>query len=185
MKRRTGMPLSAAALGLAPMAYKYRPIGKCSRTNHKIRRERPNVKAADRQTEYHGAAQREKSVGQVAQDLPSAGMPKRDGVERGSGAERRNEGIDLGDLDQNPVDQPHQGAETKNDQDGQRPGDAERGLKADRENMPEDDSVTDREVYLAGDHGNHRGERQKRDDRLVGDDRAKVEHGRKRVRAAC
>ena len=47
--------------------------------------------------------------------------------------------------------------------------------------MPEHDAVADREVDLAGDHRDHRGERQQRDDRLVGHDRAQVEHRRERV----
>ena len=52
---------------------------------------------------------------QIAHNLPAAGVPERDGVERGAGAERRDEGIDEGDLDQEAVDQSDDGAEGQHD----------------------------------------------------------------------
>ena len=64
----------------------------------------------------------------------------------------------------------------------ERPGNAELGLQADRQDVPQHDAVADRQIDLAGDHRDHRAERQDGDDRLVGDDRTDVEQGRERVR---
>ena len=92
--------------------------------------------------------------------------------------ERRDERIDLGDLDQNAVDQPNAGAEREHAEDGERPRNAIVRLQADREDVPEHDAVADGEVDLAGDHRDHHAERQDGDDRLVGDDRADVQQRR-------
>ena len=54
-------------------------------------------------------------------------------------------------------------------------------LQADREDVPHDDAEADGEVDAAGHHRQRRGQRQQRDDRLVGEDRAEVELGRKGV----
>ena len=67
-------------------------------------------------------------------------------------------------------------------QDRERPGDAVFDLKADRENVPHHDAEADGQIDAAGHHRQGRGEREHRDDRFVGEDRAEVEPGRKRVR---
>ena len=120
--------------------------------------------------------------GNAAEHLAPTCVPERDRVKRGAGAEGRYEEIDEGDLDQNSIDQANQGAEKEDHGDRERPRQAVDRLQADRQNVPQHDAVSDRKVDLARHHRDHRGERQKRDDRLVGDDRAQVEKGRERVR---
>ena len=82
----------------------------------------------------------------------------------------------------NPLMRPTKRRADQHQQNRERPGDAVPDLEADRENVPHHDAEADGQVDPAGHHRQRRAERQQRDDRLVGEDRAAVEPGRKRVR---
>ena len=58
---------------------------------------------------------------QRADDLPAVGVPERQRVEDGAGAERRDEGVDLRDLDQQAVDQADEAGAGDDQQDRERP----------------------------------------------------------------
>ena len=89
---------------------------------------------------------------------------------------------DLRDFDEEPVEQADQRSAGDDDQNGNRPRDAELDLQADRQDMPHDDAEADGEVDTACHHRQCRRQRQQRDDCLVAEDRARVERGRERVR---
>ena len=87
----------------------------------------------------------------------------------------------LRDFDQKPVEQADQRSAGDDDQNGNRPRDAELDLQADRQDMPHDDAEADGEVDTACHHRQCRCQRQQRYDCLVAEDRARVERGRERV----
>ena len=62
---------------------------------------------------------------QRADDLAAVGVPQRERIEDRAGAERGDERIDLRDLDEEAVDQADQRSAGDDDQDGERPGDAD------------------------------------------------------------
>ena len=98
---------------------------------------------------------------QHADDLPAVGVPERDRIDDGAGAERGDEAVDPRDLDEEAVEQPEQAA-----------GDAARsataigqgrpvlGLQGDGQDVPEHDAVADGQVDPAGHHRDHRRQRQ-------------------------
>ena len=114
-----------------------------------------------------------------ADELAPLGEPERERVEDRAGAERGDERVDLRHLDEEAVEQADQRGAGEHEQDRQRPGHAVLDLQADRQDVPHDDAEADVEVDAAGHHRHRGGERQQRDDRLVGEDRAEVEVGRK------
>ena len=120
-----------------------------------------------------------KPGGERADELAPVGEPQRDRIEDRAGAERGDEGVDLRHLDQDAVEEADQRGAGEHEQDRQRPGHAVHDLQADRQDVPHDDAEADVQVDAAGHHRDRRGERQERDDRLVGEDRAEVEVGRK------
>ena len=72
---------------------------------------------------------RDEAWRQHADDLAPVGVPERERVQDGAGAERGDEGVDLRDFDKQAVDQANQRAASDDDQDGQRPRDAEFDLQ--------------------------------------------------------
>ena len=62
-----------------------------------------HIEAGDRQAEHHGGVERVEAVRQDAHDLPPAGVPQRQRIENGAGAERGDEAVDLGHFDQEAV----------------------------------------------------------------------------------
>ena len=78
-------------------------------------RQREHVVAGDRQAEQVGAVQRIEGVRSDADDLATFAVPHRDRIKDRAGAERRDEGVDLGDLDQKSVDETDAGAEREHD----------------------------------------------------------------------
>ena len=69
-------------------------------------RQREHVVAGDRQAEKQGAVQCVEGVRQHADDLTAAGMPESRSRRGRSGAERRDERVDLRDLDQYAIERP-------------------------------------------------------------------------------
>ena len=57
-----------------------------------------------------------------ADDLPAAGVPESDRVGDRAGAESRHECVDLGELDEQRVDQAETGPEQKHNEDRELPG---------------------------------------------------------------
>ncbi len=106
-------------------------------------------------------------------------MPQGDRIEDRAGSKGGDEAVDPRHFDQKAIQRTGDDAEHQHDADGDRPGQAIHGLQADREDVPEHDAIADREVDAARDHGDHRGKRQERDDRLVRQDGPDIEHGRK------
>jgi hypothetical protein len=67
----------------------------------------------------------DEAIGQHAHHLASAGVPERDRIEHGAGAERGDEGVDLRDLDQKAVEHAEQAPSNKHDEHSDRPRQAE------------------------------------------------------------
>ena len=97
-------------------------------------------------------------------------MPHGQRIDHRAGAQRGDEAIDLRQLHQQAVEQAAQPRQQQHHQHRQWPGQAQLGLQADGQDVPEHDAEADVEVDLADDHRNGGGERQQRHLRLGGQD---------------
>ncbi len=140
-----------------------------------------HVEGAHGQPQEVAARDVDEAVGQFTHHLAATAVPQGHGVDHGAGAQRGNEGVDLRELDQQAVEHAEQRRAQDHDQHRHRPGQAQLGLQADRQDVPEHDAVAHREVDLAGDHGNGGRQRQQGDHRLVRQDGAQVEQRGKGV----
>ena len=102
------MPFSAAALRVGADGVEVAADRQVFEDDPQHERDGQHVEAGDRQAEDHGAVERVEAVRQHADDLPAAGVPQRDRVEHGAGAERGDEAVDLRDLDQQAVQEARQ-----------------------------------------------------------------------------
>ena len=113
--------------------------------------------------------------------LTPIGVPERKRIQDGAGPQRRDEGINLGDLDEDSVDQPRGAAAQDDDEARERPRKIVLNLESYGEDVPHHDAEANREVDAAGHHRHHRRQRQQRDDPLVTQDRTCVDRGGKRI----
>src|SRR6185437_3588180 len=77
----------------------------------------------------------EKTLRQHAHHLAAVRVPERQRVKDGTGAQRRDEAVDLRHLDEEAVDEAHESAAGKDDQGGEWPGEVVVDLQADRQDM--------------------------------------------------